>query len=320
MSNLPINNQNPLATASAYVPPMTEQESSLRQLGLDSRIQSQANSLSLLGENSQTRMNNLSPNATTEIVNELANAITNILLSFIDRLISMISGKTAPKANTADSPASESETPAQAASIGSLDAEQESASSTPLDNVSTAAQTSATDGNVREATESDILPDERSSTSSTKASANDLQTVTDDQGAVTILTDDGYTIRCEGQNEAWTITGKNGKTTRIWGDPHVVESDGDKWDFQKRASLVFGDNKITVETKPLANGKALTQKITVYNGDERVSVSDIDKNKPRILAAANDALIHDAELADGNVFKLSHEPKSRDEEWIKEKA
>src|SRR4051812_11209965 len=45
-----------------------------------------------------------------------------------------------------------------------------------------------------------------------------------------IHTPGGYTIESCGNSE-WKITGPDGKCTRVWGDPHVAESDGGKWDF-----------------------------------------------------------------------------------------
>ena len=134
-----------------------------------------------------------------------------------------------------------------------------------------------------------------------------------------MLTNDGYKIYCEAKDQAWTITSPDGKTTRIWGDPHVVESDGDKFDFQAKTSFVFGKNKITVEVSPLENGNALTGKITIYNGEQRVTIADIEKDKPRISAVAADGKIHDASLADGSIYRLTKE-KNGDDEWKKDSA
>jgi hypothetical protein len=112
---------------------------------------------------------------------------------------------------------------------------------------------------------------------------------------------------------AWTITGPDGKTTRIWGDPHVYESDGDKWDFLTQSSFTFGKNKVTVEVAPYGNGQTVTAKITIYSGEERVTIGGIDTNQPRILASADDALQHDMGLADGITFNRGTDAKG--ETW-----
>lgn len=142
-----------------------------------------------------------------------------------------------------------------------------------------------------------------------------LEAIVDDKGETVILTKDGYAVRCEGKQEAWTITGPDGKITRIWGDPHVQESDGDRWDFTERSSFTFGHNKITVEVKPLENGTSLTSQITVYNENERVTVSQIDENKPQITSVSSDGREHDAGLSDGKLYKLQHEAGGQEEEW-----
>ena len=68
-----------------------------------------------------------------------------------------------------------------------------------------------------------------------------------DAGMVAVRTRDGYMIRAEGKEHAWTITGPDGKTTRIWGDPHVYESDGNKWDFKTRSTFAFGNRFIFIK-------------------------------------------------------------------------
>src|SRR5688572_20456016 len=59
-----------------------------------------------------------------------------------------------------------------------------------------------------------------------------------DAGVIT--TPGGYKIEATSQFE-WKITGPDGKTTRVWGDPHVAEGDGGKWDFKRNSTFVLGD-------------------------------------------------------------------------------
>ena len=132
-----------------------------------------------------------------------------------------------------------------------------------------------------------------------------MQAITDDRGAITVRTPDGYVVKAEGKEQAWSITGPDGKTTRIWGDPHVVERDGDRWDFKERGSFMFGANKITAETVPAGNGQTLSYRLTVYSGNERVTVGGINTNKPVIVAVGQDGKQHDDQLADGTQYTRS---------------
>lgn len=135
-----------------------------------------------------------------------------------------------------------------------------------------------------------------------------------DAGMISVRTLDGYTIRAEGRDEAWTITGPDGKTTRIWGDPHVTESDGDKWDFVNRSTFMFGKNKATIEVVPAGNGQTFSARLTVYSDYERVTIDGIEKNQPTIVAASTDGLQHDASLADGEIYKRVVTPSG--ESWV----
>jgi hypothetical protein len=134
-----------------------------------------------------------------------------------------------------------------------------------------------------------------------------------DAGMINVRTRDGFLIRAEGKDQAWTITGPDGKTTRIWGDPHVYESDGNKWDFKTRSTFAFGNNKATVEVVPAGNGETLSAQVTIYSGDERVTIDGIDKDKPVITAVSRDGRQHDDALADGITFDRAL--NSRGESW-----
>jgi hypothetical protein len=154
----------------------------------------------------------------------------------------------------------------------------------------------------------------RAATSSTVASpSKGLQALTDDKGAISVLTPDGFTVVAEGRDQAWSIKDATGKATRIWGDPHVTESDGDSWMFKEQGSFLFGKNKVTVQTVPAGNGETYSSKITVYSGDERVSIDGIVKNKPQLVAVSSDGKQHDAQLNDGTVYERG--VNSRGESW-----
>ena len=143
-------------------------------------------------------------------------------------------------------------------------------------------------------------------------SDNFLSVSTNKQGAPEIYTEDGYILKFENNDQAWNIITPDGKTNRIWGDPHVIESDGDSWDFKERSTFIFGNNKVTVETVPYGNGQTLTSKVTIYNGDSRVSVSGIDKNQAVFEALCRDAQVDDALREDGDIFILGKEQNNED--------
>ncbi len=120
------------------------------------------------------------------------------------------------------------------------------------------------------------------------------------------VTPGGYKIKAEGKGNAWTITTPEGKTTRIHGDPHVQESDGGRWDFKKNMSFVLPDGtKISVKTTPpRGNGFTLTSSIDIMNGNERATISGIDKNKPTTTGIKQDRWAVDARTPDGDYAVL----------------
>lgn len=110
----------------------------------------------------------------------------------------------------------------------------------------------------------------------------------------------GFTIEAEGKSQAWKITTPEGKTTRIWGDPHVHEGDGGKWDFKKDMSFCLPDGtKIECKTVPYGNGATVTGEINIMNGNQRANISGIDKNKPTSGEITNDRYAFDAKTNDG---------------------
>ncbi|MBZ4417161.1 DUF1521 domain-containing protein [Myxococcus sp. RHSTA-1-4] len=106
-----------------------------------------------------------------------------------------------------------------------------------------------------------------------------------DSGTGTITTPGGYKIEQLGQFE-WKISGPDGKSTRVWGDPHVDESDGGKFDFKRNTTFSLPDGtEIHVTTKPWGNsGMTVTGQLDITNGHDHVTVSDIDKGKGKVSA------------------------------------
>lgn len=104
-----------------------------------------------------------------------------------------------------------------------------------------------------------------------------------------ITTEGGYEIEMMGPTE-WKVTGPDGSTTRIWGDPHVDEGDRNAtsesnggWDFKDNTTFVLGDGtEIHVTTVPRDNGTTVTGQLNIVNGDHAVEVTGVDKGKGQI--------------------------------------
>lgn len=287
--------------------------------------------------NTQTLKETLTKTANQEGVDGLVKAfvevVTNLLNSLskiIDKLSAAISKTDKPtkvdsKAETKKPAKSKSKknsvaTTAKTNAETKAEATQATNSTTP-----TLASSSVKSANTETANNSGIsaqTPSSQTISSSSLISEVDpklghsnefLSVATNSQGNPEIYTEDGYIIRFEEKEQAWNIITPEGKLNRVWGDPHVVESDGDKWDFKERSSFIFGNNKATVETIPYGNGQTLSSKITIYNGDSRVSVSGIDKNKAVFETIAADAQIDDALREDGDIFLLGKESNGEDQ-------
>ncbi len=123
-----------------------------------------------------------------------------------------------------------------------------------------------------------------------------------------ITTPGGYQIEPMSQFE-WKITGPDGKSTRIWGDPHVAESDGGKWDFKRDSTFMLPDGtKINVTTAPWKNGTmTVTSGLEIINGNDRVLVSDIDKGKGNIGPVTADGFAHANSFGNKDVFVMGNE-------------
>lgn len=123
-----------------------------------------------------------------------------------------------------------------------------------------------------------------------------------------ITTPGGYTIETTKQHE-WIITGPDGKTTRIWGDPHVAEGDGGKWDFKRDSTFVLGDGtRINVKTAPWGDGKmTVTSGLEIISGNDRVNITDIDKGKGVTGAITQDGFAHANCFGNNDVFVMGRE-------------
>ncbi|MFL5346214.1 MAG: DUF1521 domain-containing protein [Hyalangium sp.] len=108
----------------------------------------------------------------------------------------------------------------------------------------------------------------------------------DDKGVIT--TPGGYKIEAT-EKFNWKITGPDGKSTEVWGDPHVKESDGGEWQFKKNSTMVLPDGtRINISCKPYGNGATVTGDLDIIAGNERVQINGIDQGKGRVSDLTHD--------------------------------
>ena len=157
---------------------------------------------------------------------------------------------------------------------------------------------------------SDIQAKLRDMKSNTKTVDTATWTVNHEATPKEIALDNGYKITIPGENEEWTITDANGDSTRIWGDPHVSEGDGNgktNWDFQENSTFILGDGtKISVGTAGKGSGK-VTDTLTITQGNQSIEVTGIAANDPKIGQPSLGGAQLDADTNDGHVFKMGDE-------------
>lgn len=141
-----------------------------------------------------------------------------------------------------------------------------------------------------------------------------LQVVQDDSGVATVRTSDGYTVRAAGRGQGWSVTSPEGTTTHVEAGMEARDRDGGRWQGTGRSSFVFGANKVTVETKSLGGPSSMVSQMTIYNGQERVTIAGLNATRPMILALASDGNQHDDGVSDGVTFY--RERTARGESWF----
>ncbi len=122
-----------------------------------------------------------------------------------------------------------------------------------------------------------------------------------------ITTAGGYKIESTDKFN-WKITGPDGKVTDVQGDPHVIEGDGGRWDFKRNSTFMLGDGtKINVTTTPYGNGATVTQGLEIISGNERATISGIDKGKGVTSQITQDGYAHANDFGGNDVFVMGKE-------------
>jgi len=138
-----------------------------------------------------------------------------------------------------------------------------------------------------------------------------------------IRTQGGYTIVPEGKDQAWKIYGPgqsygDDALTRVWGDPHVWERDGTKWDFTKDSNFTLPDGTLIRCDTTSEVGQSVTQGLTIVSGNDRVDVTGVNTSRPAVTSAKDgQAWLRDnaATLQAGHTFALQHE--GQNVEWFR---
>ncbi len=138
-----------------------------------------------------------------------------------------------------------------------------------------------------------------------------------------IRTAGGYTVVPEGKDQAWKIFGPGQQfgddaLTRVWGDPHVNEADGTRWDFTKDSNFTLPDGTMIRADTTSEVGKSVTQGLTIVSGNDRVQVGGVNTNRPTVQKTQDgQAWLQQnaATLQAGHTFQLQHEGKTVD--WFR---
>lgn len=148
------------------------------------------------------------------------------------------------------------------------------------------------------------------------------------QGSV--RTAGGYTIVPEGKDAAWRIYGPSQSPddkplTRVWGDPHVDEADGQRWDFTKSSNFRLPDGTVIDVGTTSETGQSVSKSLNIVNGSDRVSITGIDQNKPVLSPITRDGIQYRSNLMaqDRDTFVLGgtnrHDGGNDRVQWARER-
>ncbi|MDP2340900.1 MAG: DUF1521 domain-containing protein [Deltaproteobacteria bacterium] len=139
-----------------------------------------------------------------------------------------------------------------------------------------------------------------------------------------VRTPGGYTIVPTGQDATWKIYGPGQEfgddaETKIWGDPHVNEKDGTRWDFTKDSNFALPDGTVIRADTTSEVGHSMTQALTIVSGTDKVEVSGVNTGRPQVGQPTHDAeqWMNDnaATLQAGATFSLRSDGKNVD--WFR---
>lgn len=141
----------------------------------------------------------------------------------------------------------------------------------------------------------------------------------------TITTAGGYKIVPEGRTN-WEIYAPGQDPgekahTRIWGDPHVTEKDGTRWDFTKSSDFVLPDGTRIHAKTSSDTGQSVTVGLEVVNGMDRVSVTGLNGRNPQVSDIKHDGYRWRAQHLSSNPERDSFHLRGDEDtvHWVRER-
>ncbi len=139
-----------------------------------------------------------------------------------------------------------------------------------------------------------------------------------------VRTPGGYTIVTTGDDATWKIYGPGQKLsdeplTKVWGDPHVNEKDGTRWDFTKDSNFMLPDGTVIRADTTSETGKSFTQGLSIVSGNDRVEVTGVNSKNPKVGQPSKDGEAwmnqNAATLTQGATFTMRTDGKNVD--WFR---
>ncbi len=107
--------------------------------------------------------------------------------------------------------------------------------------------------------------------------------------------------------------------TQVWGDPHVYEKDGGKWDFTKSSDFRLPDGTLIYAKTTSETGASVTKNLTIVNGNDRVQALGLDTAQVKVGDVSGDGYDwrseHVAENRSRDTYVLGG--SSKDVRWYK---
>lgn len=111
------------------------------------------------------------------------------------------------------------------------------------------------------------------------------------------------------EDEVWIRDRHTNTWVKLWGDPHGLTSDGDKFQFHENITFDLLDGtKISIKTTPKdANGVAWLDSLCVLKGNQGVEVTGLHDGAAgaKIGSVTNDVAQLEAKYADGTILTIN---------------
>lgn len=120
-----------------------------------------------------------------------------------------------------------------------------------------------------------------------------------------------YEIKSTKDHELWIKDKTDGNWVKLWGDPHGVTSDGDRFQFHEdnlTFELADGTKVTVLPTEKNANGKAYLDQVHVMKGDEAYVMAGLSDGASGVFISEElDSASLDRAFVDGTVLQVHDE-------------